>query len=166
MLVLWLGSCSNAHAMCPRGAGVWEEQAQLPKESLLRASLALWPRIFLRGFSGAPDKSLPCESARPGGQRWLQLRLVADVGRARCPRYPCLTSHGPQRWLVHNPCTSHGPWKWAWRGQGGQQRCTVPTFPRVAFQFWEEEDIPQLLGSSWRMVARPSFASTLLFNSQ
>lgn len=34
MLILWLGSCSNAHAMHPRGDGVWEEQAQLLEEIL------------------------------------------------------------------------------------------------------------------------------------
>lgn len=56
--------------------------------------------IFWGGFSGAPDKSLSCEPARPVGQRWLQLRLVADVGGARCPRHPCPTRHGPQSWLV------------------------------------------------------------------
>lgn len=34
MLILWLGSCSNAHAMHPRVGGVWEEQAQLLEEIL------------------------------------------------------------------------------------------------------------------------------------
>lgn len=160
MLILCLGSCSNAHATRPRGSGVWEEQAQLLQESRPEGELGTSPSSFLGGFSGAPDKLLPHEPASGSSSRDSRVMLVVQ-GAPGTHSWPAVAHRGG--W--YNPCFGHGLCKWTRRGQGGWQGCTAPRLPQGGCPILNRGS-SQFLVSSWRILAQLSFALTLLFNLQ
>lgn len=145
------------------GAGVWEEQAQLLEESHPEGKLGTCPSSILRGFSGAPDKQLLCKLAGPASQRWLQQRLAGDAGGARGSGHSRMTTRGPHGLLVQ-------PLLWPRAVQMGTEwtgwaaEVYSPHLPQGGFPILRKiKGSSEFLGSSWRILAQPSFALTLLF---
>lgn len=83
MLILWLGSCSNAHAMHPSGDSVWEEQAQLLEEILPVQIVMDWA-----GWGGRnaqphlPERGFSVGERRRGSPGFLSFVFLEDPGTA------------------------------------------------------------------------------------
>lgn len=153
MLILWLGSCSNAHAMHPRGGwcvrraspaargkSPWGQAWHLSQqhfeggsvEHLTNSSYASWLDQPASGGCSRDSRVMLVVQGAPGTHGWPP---VAHLG------------------CWYNPCFGHGLCKWVQNGQGGRQKCIALTSLRVVFQFWEKLKAPLnflcLPGGSW-----------------
>lgn len=152
---------------CIRGGLVCEKsKPSCSRKVTLRASLALVPAAFWGGFSGAPDKQLLYKLAGPASQRWLRQRLAGDAGGARGSGHSRVTTRGPHRLLVQ-------PLLWPravqmgteWTGSAAE--VYSPHLPQGGFPILRKiKGSSEFLVSSWRILAQPSFALTLLFDLQ
>ena len=168
MLILWLGSCSNAHAMRPRGAGVWEKQAQLLEGSHPEGELGTSPGSILRGgvvrwstwqsaptWASSPARHPVVAAAETQGWCWWCKVLQAPMGATR----------GSHRWQAQ-PLFCPEALQMGTERRGWVAEVHYCHLPQGCFPILRRKGSSWFLVSSWRILARLSFALTLLFNLQ
>lgn len=115
MLILWLGSCSNAHAI----RGVLASWKRKPKQSLLRVSMTLCPRIHRED---SVEHLTNCQA------RWT------EVGAALGNHLQPSVSY---RGCCYNPSTGHGCANGHGRVKVGSSHLT-----HGAFSIWRRREDP------------------------
>lgn len=159
MLILWLGSCSNAHATRPRGSGVWEEQAQLLEESRPEGKLGTSPGSIFGGVAWSTWQTAPTWASPARQPAVAPGETLGWCWWCKVLQAPCL-----HRWPVQ-------PLLWPWIVQTGMERTGwaegvhSPHLPQGGLPVLRRGS-SQFLVSSWRILAQLSSALTLLFNLQ